>query len=85
MKVAVIGATGFVGQNLVNELAERCHEVLAIARNTEKVIQRENVVAKSVDVTDEQALAAAVNGYDVVVSAFNAGWTNPNIYNDFMK
>ncbi len=85
MKVVVIGATGFVGQNLVNELAERGHEVLAIARNTEKVIQKENVVAKSVDVTDEQALAAAVNGYDVVVSAFNAGWTNPNIYNDFIK
>lgn len=85
MKVAVIGATGFVGQNLVNELAERGHEVLAIARNTEKVIQKENVVAKSVDVTNEQALAAAVNGYDVVVSAFNPGWTNPNIYNDFIK
>lgn len=85
MKVAVIGATGFVGQNLVNELAERGHEVLAIARNTEKVIQKENVVAKSVDVTNEQALASAVNGYDVVVSAFNAGWTNPNIYNDFIK
>lgn len=85
MKVAVIGATGFVGQNLVNELAERGHEVLAIARNTEKVIQKDNVVAKSVDVTNEQALAEAVNGYDVVVSAFNAGWTNPNIYNDFIK
>jgi len=85
MKVAVIGATGFVGQNLVNELTERGHEVMAIARNTEKVIQKENVVAKSVDVTNEQALAEAVNGYDVVVSAFNAGWTNPNIYNDFIK
>lgn len=85
MKVAVIGATGFVGQNLVNELAERGHEVLAIARNTEKVIQKEHVVAKRVDVTDEQALAEAINGYDVVVSAFNAGWTNPNIYNDFIK
>ena len=85
MKVAVIGATGFVGQNLVNELAERGHEVLAIARNTEKIIQKERVVAKRVDVTDEQALAEAINGYDVVVSAFNAGWTNPNIYNDFIK
>jgi putative NADH-flavin reductase len=85
MKVAVIGATGFVGQNLVNELAERGHEVLAIARNTEKVIQKEHVTAKSVDVTNEQALAEAINGYDVVVSAFNPGWTNPNIYNDFIK
>ena len=85
MKVAVIGATGFVGQNLVNELAERGHEVLAISRNTEKVIQKEHVTAKSVDVTNEQALAEAIDGYDVVVSAFNPGWTNPNIYNDFIK
>lgn len=85
MKVAVIGATGFVGQNLVKELAERGHEVLAIARNIDKVVSRQNVEAKSVDVTNQQALADAISGYDVVVSAFNAGWTNPNIYNDFIK
>lgn len=85
MKVAVIGATGFVGQNLVNELANRGHEVLAIARNTDKVAARENVKALSVDVLDQAALAAAVNGSDVVVSAFNPGWTNPNIFEDFIK
>lgn len=85
MKVAVIGATGFVGQNLVKELAERGHEVLAIARNIDKVVSRQNVEAKSVDVTNQQALADAISGYDVVVSAFNAGWTNPNIYSDFIK
>lgn len=85
MKVAVIGATGFVGQNLVKELAERGHEVLAISRNIDKVVSRQNVEAKSVDVTNQQALADAISGYDVVVSAFNAGWTNPNIYNDFIK
>ncbi|WAC39508.1 NAD(P)-dependent oxidoreductase [Pedobacter sp. SL55] len=85
MKVAVIGATGFVGQNLVNELANRGHEVLAIARNTDKVAARENVKAVSVDVVDQAALAAAVNGNDVVVSAFNPGWTNPNIFEDFIK
>lgn len=85
MKVVVIGATGFVGQNLVNELANRGHEVLAIARNTDKVAARENVKAVSVDVLDRAALANAVNGYDVVVSAFNPGWTNPNIFEDFLK
>lgn len=85
MKVAVIGATGFVGQNLVNELANRGHEVLAIARNTNKVAARENVKAVSVDVLDQAALASAIKGCDVVVSAFNPGWTNPNIFEDFIK
>lgn len=85
MKVVVIGATGFVGQNLVNELANRGHEVLAIARNTEKVALAENVKAINVDVLDQAALANAVNGYDVVVSAFNPGWSNPNIFEDFIK
>ncbi|WP_199118480.1 NAD(P)-dependent oxidoreductase [Pedobacter sp. ASV28] len=85
MKVVVIGATGFVGQNLVEELANRGHEVLAIARDATKVAQKENVISQSVDVTDETALTAALKGADVVLSAFNAGWTNPNIYNDFIK
>ncbi len=33
MKIALIGATGFVGSNILNELANRNHEVTAIARN----------------------------------------------------
>lgn len=85
MKVAVIGATGFVGQQLVKELASRGHEVLAIARNTQKVEEQAQVNATSVDVNDIDALAKTLAGVDVVVSAFNPGWTNPNIYNDFIK
>lgn len=85
MKVAVIGATGFVGKNLVNELANRGHEVLAIARNADKVAEQSQVNDVSVDVNDQEALAKALAGTDVVVSAFNPGWTNPNIYADFIK
>ncbi|WP_461790189.1 NAD(P)-dependent oxidoreductase [Pedobacter sp.] len=85
MKVAVIGATGFVGKNLVNELANRGHEVLAIARNADKVAEQSQVNAVSVDVNDQKALAKVLAGTDVVVSAFNPGWTNPNIYADFIK
>ncbi len=85
MKVAVIGATGFVGQNLVKELTSRGHQVIAIARNTSTLADQAEVTAQQVDVNDVQALATAVSGADVVVSAFNAGWTNPNLYNDFLK
>ena len=85
MKVAVIGATGFVGQNLVKELTSRGHQVIAIARNTSALADQADVTPQQVDVNDVQALATAINGADVVVSAFNAGWTNPNLYNDFLK
>ncbi|WP_199136605.1 NAD(P)-dependent oxidoreductase [Pedobacter sp. ASV12] len=85
MKVAVIGATGFVGQNLTAELANRGHQVIAIARNVASVAQNEHVTAKTADVSDVESLAGALKGADVVVSAFNAGWTNPNLYADFIK
>lgn len=86
MKVAVIGATGFVGQNLVKEFTTRGHEVIAIARNTDKIEStNDNLTKLEVDVLDTDKLAKALNGADAVVSAFNAGWTNPNLYDDTIK
>ena len=86
MKIAVIGATGFVGQNLVKELTTRGHEVIAIARNTDKIEKTNDKLTKlEVDVLDTEKLAEALNGVDAVVSAFNAGWTNPNLYDDTIK
>ncbi|MBX2952254.1 MAG: NAD(P)-dependent oxidoreductase [Leadbetterella sp.] len=85
MKVALIGATGFVGTKILTELVNRNHQVTAIVRNPEAVAKNENVVAKKVDVLDTDVLADAVKGHDVVVSTYNAGWTNPDIYNEFLK
>ena len=83
MKVALIGASGFVGKALLNELVTRGNEVIAIARDTDKIENTDEKVTKvAVDVLNTEELAAALNGADVVVSAFNAGWTNPNLYDD---
>ncbi len=37
MKIAVIGATGFVGSAILQEALQRGHEVTAIVRHPEKV------------------------------------------------
>jgi len=84
-KVAVIGASGFVGTQVVKELENRGYAVEAIVRDSSKVEQTANVSAKSVDVNNIDDLAEALKGNDAVISTFNAGWTNPNLYNDFLN
>ncbi|WP_108823109.1 NAD(P)-dependent oxidoreductase [Dysgonomonas sp. Marseille-P4361] len=86
MKVALIGATGFVGSHLLEELLSRNYEVTAIARDVNKIpLKNEKLHVVSADITNVDALAEALKGNDVVVSAYNAGWSNPNLYNDFLK
>ncbi|RZK11512.1 MAG: NAD-dependent epimerase/dehydratase family protein [Flavobacterium sp.] len=83
MKVAIIGATGFLGKSLVNEFTNRNHQVTAISR-TAQDSDNENLQYVAVDVLNTEALAEVLKGNDAVVSAFNPGWTNPNIYADFL-
>lgn len=83
MKIAIIGATGFVGSKLVKEAADRGLQVTAIARNAEKT-EPGNINKVSVDVNNVDELSEVLKGHDTVISAYNAGWTNPNIYEDFL-
>jgi putative NADH-flavin reductase len=68
-KIAIIGATGRAGSQLLEEALRRGHSVTAIARDTSKIGQRTGVVSKNVDALDSAALQAAVAGHDVVISA----------------
>ena len=82
MKIAIIGATGFVGSAILDELASRNHQLTAIARNP-KTDTEANWVSEDIFNTD--ALAEILKGNDVVINAYNPGWTNPNIYDDFIN
>ncbi|MCY0977909.1 NAD(P)H-binding protein [Chryseobacterium wangxinyae] len=84
-KVAVIGATGFVGKQVVNELSNRGYEVNAIARDGSKVEAKDNVKAISADVNNVEEFAKVLEGNDAVINTFNPGWTNPNLYDDFLN
>ncbi len=64
---------------------DRGHQVTAIARNTGNIKSKNNLTIVESDVMDSNALGEILKGNDVVVSAYNAGWTNPDLYDDFMK
>ena len=68
-KIAIIGATGRAGSQLLEEALRRGHSVTAIARNTDKLAARPNVTIKQVDALDADALQQAISGNDVVISA----------------
>ena len=84
-KVAVIGATGFVGTQVVKELLNRGYFVNALARNISKIEESENIKALAVDVYNTSKLAEILKENDAVISTFNPGSTNPNIFEDFLK
>src|SRR5207253_7939548 len=85
MKIALLGATGFVGSAILNEALDRGHAVSAIVRHPEKMEQRERLTAREVDVYDTARLAQLLTGQDAVISAFNPGWKNPNLYDDQVR
>lgn len=81
--VTLIGASGFVGTAILNELLARGHRVTAVVRNPGKIgIESPSLTVVQADVTDTSALVAACKGRDAVISAYNPGWTNPNIYEE---
>lgn len=86
MKVALIGATGFVGNAILNELTDRNYYVVAIARNTDKIENNSDTIEKiNADVFNSEDISKAISGADLVISAYNPGWTNPNIADEYRK
>lgn len=85
MKVVLAGASGFVGKAILKELLQKGHEVTGVVRDTKNLEPQNGLVIKEMDVNNVDEFAEVINGNDAVISAFNAGWTNPNLYEDFLK
>jgi putative NADH-flavin reductase len=85
MNIALIGGTGFVGSAVLEELLQRGHHVTALARSPAKYTPREGLRVVAADVLDAAQVAHAVEGHDAVISAYNPGWKEPQIYNLFVQ
>ena len=85
-KIVLIGASGFVGSALLNEALNRDLEVTAVVRHPEKIkIENENLKVVKADVSALDEVTAVCKGADAVISAFNPGWNNPDIYDETIK
>ena len=84
--VVLIGATGFVGNALLNELVLRGHKTTAIVRDL-KSVKVENPLIEYVvaDATNPAELAKIAKGKDAVISAYNPGWRNPRQYEETLE
>lgn len=85
MRVALIGATGTVGSHVLEELVARSHDVIAIVRRPGAVAAGDRVTPVVADVHDTRRLTATLGGVGAVISAFNPGWEDPRLYEQFMS
>ena len=85
MKVAIIGATGFVGRRVVDEALARGLQVTAIARQKKDLPDNANLTIALGDVADGPWLAQQLAGHDVVISAYNPGWAEADLYEKTAK
>lgn len=69
MRIAIVGAAGKTGTQLIAEALEQGHEVIGIARSPEKIASTDPRVAKRAgDAFDEASIVAALEGADAVIT-----------------
>jgi putative NADH-flavin reductase len=71
MKIALIGASGFIGSALRQEALSRGHQVTALVSQPKKLEAAPGLTIVQADVNATAALAAQLQGHDVVLSAFS--------------
>lgn len=74
MKLVVFGATGNIGQQVVQQALEQGHEVTAFARNPLKLdIKHPKLILFQGDVMDSVRVEQALKGQEIVVCTLGSG------------
>jgi uncharacterized protein len=69
VKIAVIGASGWLGGAIAREALARGHSVTAIGRSASRLGELEGAAVVEADVGDREQLRRALAGHDAVVSS----------------
>jgi len=79
MRIAVLGATGATGRQLVGQALERGHEVVALARDPRRLglPESDRLHPVAADVTDPQSVRRALAGVDAVLSGLGKAAGGP--------
>jgi uncharacterized protein len=79
--IVLIGATGMIGQRILQEALTRGHKVTAVVRDTSSTGEhRANLDYRTGDIFKPETIAAAAVDHDVVVSAYGPGQKgDPNL------
>jgi len=87
MKIALIGATGFVGSRILAEALRRGHRVTAIERRSGRLPAHRNLRSVKMDVLHREELARLLAGHDVVISSFNParGTPGPEVFHRHVR
>jgi putative NADH-flavin reductase len=80
MKIALIGATGYVGSHVLDEALTRGHQVTGVVRHPERLASRPGLTATKGDVFDEDGLARLLAGHEAVISGFAPDKNAPDVY-----
>jgi putative NADH-flavin reductase len=82
MKVAIIGASGFIGSYVRDEALARGHQVTAIVRHPENItVQDPRLNVVKADIL-EGKVDELVKGHDAVISAYSAGRSSSRVYDE---
>jgi putative NADH-flavin reductase len=89
MRLALIGATGYVGSRVLAEALDRGHAVTAIVRDVQRLPSHPGLTPHTANVQEIDQVVEAVSGHDAVISCFNPGGhdvsKNPHFYRDIVE
>lgn len=85
MKIAHLGATGYVGSRVLAEALRRGHQVTALARHVNGLEARQGLHMMAVDLHQREAMLAVLKAQDGLIVTVKSGNFAPDMLIDLMR